>query len=438
MTAVTLSEPEFGVKPQVHLQFMFGSFSGTDYGHLYTKFEFKAMVNGGYIIRATLVDVNFNLLNAFIKEGYFKEARQNPIPIRFQIVAQDKAPYPSSATKPQTAVLAELRVVTKSSSAAYLEFVAIDPPSWFLNKGKASGQVYKGRVDQVIRQVVNEYAPSINLDVGKTTDNAKNKWWMMRQDPKTFISSLIDWSSSITQRKTQWLIESDGYDMVIKEQAAIQSRQRAFYRYLFGNKQSTISGVSLLANNALSIVQTKIITAGLGITSGQYLDRIVDNSERQVFVSDKNTSAKQIARSNDEQSFTKPLDDTTSQAGCSQIMAIPEVYSAGDLGLRYNDYIDGRPRSMWLNMVNSLLRAKFTVVGHGEWSECRGLGVDTIFIKWTSNAEQFFDGSGQFWWVTGNWLVYGFKHIVTLKGWTTDIYCARFDYNSNAKKIGGG
>ena len=243
---------------------------------------------------------------------------------------------------------------------------------------------------------------------------------------------------SITQRKTQWLIECDGYDLTIKEQGALQSRQRAFYRYLFDSKISTIKNINIRAKNALSIVQTKLITAGLSATSGRYLDKITDSSEKNVFVSDKNTDNKQIARTGDGQTFSKPADGGPTQLGWSQVMAIPEIYSSGDTGLPYENYIDGRPRAIWLNMVNSLLRAKLTVMGHGEWSECRGLGVDTIFVKWTSGKVQDEDTGSKFWWPTGNWLVYGFNHVVTRKAWNTELYCARYDYDSNARVVGGG
>jgi len=123
------------------------------------------------------------------------------------------------------------------------------------------------------------------------------------------------------------------------------------------------------------------------------------------------------------------------------VSGIPEIYSAGDIGLRYDEYIDGRPRGMWLNMMNSLLRVKFKVVGHGEWSSCVGLGVDTIYVTWFGAAKSKSDDAsdvqqGQLWWMDGNWLVYGFHHIINRKQWYTDLYCARFDYDSQAKKAG--
>lgn len=392
------------------------------------------MVNGGYIIRAQLFDTHFNLLNALIEEGYFKETRESPVLVRFQILSGLDGVHPVSATRSQIAIILALDVGTKSDLGE-IEFTAIDPPSWYLNMGDASGGVFKGRVDQVIKQVVQRYAPKINVEVGRTIDSEQNQFWMMRQDPKTFLSSLMDWSSSVTQRKTQWLVEMDGYNLTIKEQASLISKQRGFYRFFADRDIDTIEKCHIKADNALSVVQTKLVTAGASAISGQYLDRITDEKERQVFVKDANTSNKQIAKVNDEQSFSKPPDAGPTRAGWTSVTAIPELYSAGELGLRYNEYIDGRPRAMWLNMVNALLRTKFTVLGHGEWSDCRGLGVDTIFIKWTCAPT----GTGQrFWWTTGSWLVYGFHHTVDVNGWMTDLYCARFDHDAAAKQVSGG
>jgi len=35
----------------------------------------------------------------------------------------------------------------------------------------------------------------------------------------------------------------------------------------------------------------------------------------------------------------------------------------------------------------------------------------------------------------GDWLVYGFHHIVTRGHWYTDVFCARLDYDSSAVKV---
>jgi hypothetical protein len=429
-------EPKSKARPQIKLTFELGGLPGKNYGDLFRSFEFRGMVNGGYIVRAKLFDAHYNLLSRLIEEGYFKETRTKPVQITFQILQGPDGTYPETATRTQTAILISLDTVGGPADVGNLEFIAIDPPSWYLNCGDAGGDCYKGRVDQVIQKVVSDYAPGINLEIGRTTDSEFNKWWLLRQDPKTFISSLTDWSAAITQKQTQWMIQMDGTRLIIKEQASLPSKQRAFYRYFTSGANDTIQEVSLKADNALSIVQQALVTAGSAAVSGHYLDKITDSKQKKVFTKDSNTSNKQIVRVTDDQSFTKPVDSIGNKAaGWSSVTSIPEIYSAGDLGINFQDYIDGRGRAMWLNMTNALLRAKFRVLGHGEWSSTEGLGVDTIFIKWTAGKR---DGGEDFWWTTGNWLVYGFHHIVTMQEWLTDLYCSRFDYDAEGKKVGGG
>lgn len=428
-------EPRSKATPLVKVTFELGRLAGRDFGTLFRSFEFRGMVNGGYIVRAKLFDAHYNLLTELIEEGYFKETRTRPVMVTFQILQGPDGTFPATATRVQKAILMSLDTVGGPEDTGNLEFIAIDPPSWYLNLGDAGGDCFRGRVDQVIQKVVSTYAPGIQLEVGRTTDSTNNRWWMLRQDPKTFISGLMDWSSAITQKKTQFLTQMDGNRLIIKEQGSLPSKQRAFYRYFAQQDLDTIQEISLKADNALSIVQAALVTSGCSAISGHYLDKVTDRGGNKVFSKDSNTANKQIARTNDDQSFTRPEDALDKAAGWTAVTSIPEIYSAGDLGVNFDDYIDGRGRAMWLNMANALLRVKFKVLGHGEWSSTEGLGVDTIFVKWTAGRRV---GGKDFWWVTGNWLVYGFHHVVTRRSWHTDLYCSRFDHDAQAKKVGGG
>lgn len=429
--------PVAEAKPQVSVYF--DAIPSRDWGFLYSEFEFKAMLNGGYIVRATFTDPQFNMLTELVNSGYLQNARSRVLKMRFQIRwgSVNEALPTEKATTYQTANVISVVAKHAGSDMAELEFVGIDPASWALNTGNASGRCYKGKVSQVIKQVISEYAPDIELDISETTDSNQNKFWMMRQDPKSFISSLLDWSSSVTQQKTNWIIAMDGNRLSIKEQASFRSTQRAFYRYWDGPGVDTIADWELLSNNALSIVETKIVTQGLSAISGQYLDRSMDEDEKIVFAKDSTTSGKIIAQTDAEKSFAKPDDSpgsTIPNVGWTAVPAIPEIYSGGELGLRYDQYIDGRPRGMFLNMINSLMRMRMRVIGHGEWTSCLGLGVDTVFIKWMAEPKP---DQRKLYFLSGNWIIYGFHHIVTRRQWSTDVYIARYDYNAVATKVGG-
>ncbi len=433
------TSPISGATPRVMIKMGMAGGKTLDLGSFFTTFEFKAMLNGGYVVKANLYDAHFNLQSELIKEGYFKESRTEPVVIEFSITYGPDSKLGDDATKTQYAILTSLRAYGESGDKANIEFTGIDPPSWYLNMGDSFGGVFKGAVHQVLRKVVQKYAPKVRVDISRTVDSEHNKWWMMKQDPKTFISSLLDWSSSVTQDKTQWLIASDGYNLAIKEQAQWASRQRAYYRVYADKDQSHITNWDLLSDNALSIVQTKLNAQGLSAVSGQYLDQITDVEERKTVVKDSTTPNKKTAKVTDDQSFTRPsdsVDSTSPVIGSSSISSIPEIYSAGDLGIPYSDYIDGRPRGMFLNMTQSLLRTRLEVLGHAIWSDCYGLGVDTVFVRWVS-APSTDQDEQQHYWMTGNWIVYGFHHKVNRGGWTTDLYLARYDHDAQSKKVGG-
>lgn len=427
--------PKTHAQPQVSVQF--DLLGNREFGHLFRKFEFKAVINGGYIVRAKLFDPSFNMLQLLAKSGYLSGSRSKVLRMRFRILAgpADQITSPEMATKPQIVNIISVQAINKVVDKGYLEFIGIDPPSWALNTGDASGVAFRGRVSSVIKQVVAKYAPTVQVDIGETVDSDENRWWMMRQDPKTFISSLLDWSSSITQQKTQWIIAMDDDKLIIKEQAELQSKARGYYRFWDGAK-STIHSWAMLGNNALSITNTKLVTQGIATVSGQFLDRIMDQDERLVFAKDTTTPNKQIARTTEKEAFTRPNDAPGAAPptiGWSAMSAIPEVYSAGELGLRYEQYIDGRPRGLFLNLANGLMRLKLRVVGHGEYSNLLGLGVDTIFLRWTAEPNPEYPDHLYF--LSGHWLIYGFHHVVDRGAWWTDLYVSRYDFNAAAKRV---
>lgn len=438
-----MSIPQAQARPQVYLAFDFDSgLPSQDIGPLLSSFEYKAMVNGGYIIRGKFFDTDFNRLDTLIDSGYFENTRDasKNVKVQFKLRwgAEGEARWPQSATKLRHACLLTLKhSSTDSSDKGVLEFVAIDPPSFYLNMGDAGGQAYRGKASDVIKQVIRDYAPNIKLTISETIDDEHNKWWLHRQDPKTFIASMIDWSSSITKKKTHWMFNPKDFKLELKEQAEFKSRQRAYYTLLADKNHSDIRTWDLLADHGLSLTQTKLITQGISAISGQYLDKITDADELKLFVKDSRTSNKLIAKTMSDRGFSKPPDDPRigpPRVGWSSISGIPEIWSAGDLGLNYEDYIDGRPRGMFLNMINSVMRAKFQIMGHGEWTDCDGLGVDTVYIHWTKGKKSFTDKPH--YWMTGNWIVYGFHHRLTRAFWHTDLYCARFDHDAIAHKVG--
>lgn len=419
------SSPISSARPRIDLYL---DIVGTDVdsgnvGRDCVEFDWKGMMNGGYMVHARLNDANYNILKKFLIElEYFRKARSTVFRATFRL----RWPDTDNQTPWQVAYVISLHAEGATADLGTLRFTAIDPPSWHLNAGDASGKVYRGKTSDAIKQVVQDYAPGIGLDITSTTDSDRNQWWMMRQDPKTFISSMLDWSCSLTPRQTQWIVSMDGTDMRIKEQAEISSDNVGFYRGPHRNTaEPHVQNWEVLADNALSLVNTKLVTQGISAISGQYLDRITDAGEQKLFVKDARTPNKYKARASVEKAFTKPPDAGPPRVGWTAIHGIPEVYSAGDLGKKYDEYIDGRPRAMWLNMANMVQRVRFSVLGHGIYYNCEGLGTNTITIQWLDiDNNPFF--------LAGNWIIYGFWHQFRPAIWLTHLYCARFDWDAAA------
>jgi hypothetical protein len=176
---------------------------GPDLSRVVHQFKWRTFVNNGYVIFARIVDPNLGIFQELTSEKYLKDARKRPFKISFQFKHLTGGDNEKQETVKRIAYVTNLEagIPDGSQSAGFFEFVAIDPPTWYLNRGDASGTVFKGKVSDVIKRVINLYAPSIEQDITETDDNATNKWYMMRQDPKTFISTLLDWSPSVTKRK---------------------------------------------------------------------------------------------------------------------------------------------------------------------------------------------------------------------------------------------
>lgn len=412
-------------RADVDLYFDVGGGDAVDASGICTQFKFRAMMNGGYLIYGKLKDANFSVVRKLLIDAeYFKKSRSQIFRCQFRI----KWSGSDNQTTYQSAYIISMRGLIDTADSADLEFVAIDPPSWYLNTGDCFNGAFKGKVSQVIEQVISRYAPDIVVNVSETADSQHNYHYMMGMDPKTFITSLIDWSSSLTNKRTQWIIAMDDTYMQIQEQAELPSKNVGFYVGPHAGRDApTIRQTELLANNALSATNTKIITNGISAVSGQYLDVTSDFDESRVVVKDSNTSNKYKAKVGPDRAFTKPGDGGPPTTGYTQIQSIPEL-SGGELGIPYEQYIDGRARSLWLNMTNMVMRCRFRVIGHGVFSSGIGLGVDTITVQWLdAEFEPYF--------LSGNWIVYGFEHIYALSNWVTDIYCARFDYDAAAKAV---
>jgi hypothetical protein len=382
------------------------------------KLEWKAFVNNGYIVRARLRDPGFAILKKLAAEMYLKKGRNEPMQVTFH---HEWKGDEELKTEDRIAYLINLYGRGRGEYAR-LEFIAIDPPTWLLSRGKADGKHYEGSVSDVIRKVCQENGVS-EVDITKTIDNKKGNWWMMRQDPKTFILSLLNWSSSVTPNKTKWVVTSKDKKLFVKEEYDIQSEYQGLIKVSTKNTESIdITDFELLMDNFSHVRYAEEHTAGISAVSGYYIDR--DTEDRKVRVYDKTTGNKTNTDFNADRGFK-----VTNKEFATFRHMIPED-SAG-LGIKYQDFIDGTARNEFLNMLGYMMRMKLTIFGDKQFDDPSKLGVATVNVQWI-------DGYNEPYFLSGPWLVHGYHHTSTPEGWSTDVYINRLDYDAAARKVGKG
>jgi hypothetical protein len=125
------------------------------------------------------------------------------------------------------------------------------------------------------------------------------------------------------------------------------------------------------------------------------------------------------------QGFLKPTND---QVGWSFVRSVPED-SGGLVGPKYQDYISGRARNLYLGSLGTLNRLVVKVPGSVKFDNPTQLGASTIYLIWQ-------DSEGGAWSANAKWLVYGWDHEFTEdKEWYTYVYCRRYDADAAAKIV---
>lgn len=392
-------------------------------------FKWSAFMNNGYVIYARFIDPNLVNFTTLANSKYLAEARKKPLEVKFRLKYNTSTTgMEKTGTDIRIAYMTNLHAIIPDSTtpAGFFEFIAVDPSSYRLNSGDSSGAAYKGTVSDVITQVVGRYAPEVSVSVSKTNDNKSNIWYQMRMAPKDFIVTLLDWSSSLTNNETNWIVASVDKTLQIKEQSELQSIDYGTYTV-----NTNYPGIhncirwELIAENYLTNIQTAIDTGGISATSGLYVSKENSITKDLSVITDARTSNKKNVELTNEQSFTKPTDILT---GYTHVKSVPED-SSGSIGIKYQNYIDGRARQFYISMLYRLLRIKVSVFGNPNLDDGSNLGVSTVTLNMVDSKDEPY-------WIGGKWLIYGWEHIFDRnRHWRTNLYLSRFDYNSDAQVI---
>jgi hypothetical protein len=391
---------------------------GIDLSNTFEKLEWKATVNNGYAVKARILDPYFNLLKKVTDEVYLKKARKEPVEVIFNL--QWVSDAEKKKTEDRTAYMINL-YSAGSGENGRLEFIAIDPPTWLLSRGKADGKYYEGSASDVIKKVCQENGVN-EVNVSNTIDNKNGSWWMMRQDPKTFILSILEWSSSVVPNKTKWIVTPKDKELFIKEEKDLQSKDLGLIRVSTKNSEiADAVGFELLMDNFSHAMYSEEHTASLSSVSGYFIDKTTEPDK--AVVSDKNTGNKANTNFGGDRGF-----DVTDKKFSTFKMAIPED-SAGGVGVKYQDYVSGTARNEFLNMLGFIMKIMVRINGDPVFEDPQQLGVSTVTLQWVG-----IDGEPYF--LAGHWMVNGFHHTITPKTWHTGLYLNRLDYNATARKVG--
>lgn len=426
-------------------------------------FEWRSMINCGFMVKMTVLDTFFGLLTELLNNFYIESVRKKPIPIKFKISWDRGDAKPGTPWR--TAIMTDLDARGAVNHGTF-SFVAVDPISYYLNWGNASGKSYFGKIggsDGVLHQVMKDYIPDTiegisvtdssgttpkniktEINIDDTTD-VKSRYYMMRQDPKSFVQSLLDWSCSFTKKNTSWLV-SVGEDTVNEKFAinVVESYTPALKNpqeisevddgkgELLWNIDSNIYKWEFYSNHMLSIFNNKLVTSGISASSGEFIDPISDPDEKYTYVTDKNTENKLRIPILNTRGFTKPDDKpkNPNNAGWSYVHSIPE-FGGGEPHLWYRDYISGRARQRYMEMLPMIMRMKITVSGEPRLFSNDDLGKAQILLSWPDR-----ENAGKTRFMNGPWVLYGWHHKLKPRSegiasdWLTDVYIYRIDWDA--------
>jgi len=414
-----------------------------DMGKNWVHYEYEAHMNQPEIVQITVLDPHHTIFDEHM-EKYFKKAIPFP-PIMMMTQGRwvpANAGNKLELTKKEHAItsMKSIGPIDEGADQNYRTFTGMSLPHYLLEAGDAGGYVYKGKISDVLHQVCSKYSRGLIKCLVKTNtkDDKHNKWWQNRMDPMSFIKSLLRWSTSLTKGKTRWMFCADTDENMrtieFFEQIAADSLHRA--TYWWGGDPSRpghgdIVSYRMVGDNTCDARRGKIVTSGISTLSGAYHDRIVHWKNKDVvYVDEKQTGNKFRQKPTEKGSYTQPsTDEPLKEAiGWTRAHSLPEP-AAGEIGMKYEDYIDGYARGEYYRDSVHLERVEFKVLGHHIWSESIGLGSDTIDIMWRTPRMQPH-------YLHGVWIVDGFKHVIAKEGWHTYLYCHRMYANAVGKKVG--
>jgi len=412
-----------------------------------TEIFFSGTYNAGLSCKFSIYDTDIERWEAFMRNVWFPKKLKEDLKVNFRFYFTG-GEYPETSTRSIELSISRCSVRSRGDfSGMIIDFMAISTADYELSYAASSGKAYKGRISDVIKQVIGENT-SIQADITKTLDNKENYWYMMRQRPPRFIRQLMETGTMFTKSKTQMVYGVKQYAPIekIKPLISVVPQGEVKPKNLGTYRNPAFTQIISVGNEDYFALMNKISTGGISTLSGDYIDIKTDTKEIYCIAKDANTNEKILAGYPLEHGLKKQNDVVGFLKGTSYVDSPPELYSDGSTGFLFKDYIRNQITNTYLNHVHNLTHVRFEFNGIGIMDNTIGLGTDTIYIEFRRPAE----GSGTkpqdaaldgkpapFHYWTGNWTILGFEHVwnIDAKLWTTLIDCARFTTDTNAVRF---
>jgi len=414
-----------------------------DLGPYIKKVIFKGFINNGYAIRIQIKNPNFAILDGMFEgdnTGSYRlleRIRDNPIALTLKIKYEPGSGrgYPREETRTIKAYIVMI-YPHGSGEIDYVEILAIDPLNFFFRIGDAFGGGFEGNISEVIRQLLRRYIPSgYNLTVPETRDSKANVWWMMRRAPRDVLSHWLHIASSLDESGTPWAVGMFNDEVKIGPISTFTPSSLGYYRKMDENGYGDIIDWEAVLNPSLGHHEMGLVTAGVTATLGQVYDQT--NRPNKAIVSENNTENKWKPKqpmTGVLRSTIRPENATYAKGrfGRSFVESPPEYFSAGEIEVPYIDFFDAYARTEYVRHAYKMFTIDLKVKGHGVWDSTIGLGAVNVYVDWHNN---FKDGVKNYF-MSGNWLVYGFEHTWYENNWTTVLKLSKLDLNANAVPVG--
>ena len=385
--------------------------------------------HGRYQIVVDLVNSSLDILNKLSTE-YLKIGRSNPVEAYIKFQSSVNGKHPETSTRNIKFYVKAIRA-TGAVSSENIRIYGVDAYSWFMNINRPIGTVYDGSISDVIRKVVGEVAPQINLNITETTDDKDGLWYTNRMTPMAFVEQLLNIATVTSKSMTPWVINIDGDNITMQDEGSIEATTVGYYKIGTNDVRDVISW-DVIANGGHSNESMAIATSGIDGRLGVLYNDII--------IEDSNTPNKKYPLIADAGFINPKTKYKEGLYGYSYAEALPDLLLTNNT-IPYSEYIKVNAINEYYKRLKKLNAGHIVINGHGVYDNTTVSGIGVVFIEAVTI-------NGQRHQLHGNWIVDEYEHEITLPteddeestdgNWVTKLFVYRFDKNSTGESVSYG